>query len=131
MTSLLAIGPVERMTVSAWFLTFAVAPVLIDALGRAGKDIVGENAKIVTAAISSIDNITVFDTGHGNGGDGALERMLATGPGTFLQLLKMLEATGLSPVLDGLLAKAGIDIKALGSMVPASHTPTEERPAAK
>ena len=106
------------------------APALIDALGRAGKDIVGEYAKIVTAAMGSIDNITVFDTGRGAGTDGALDRMLATGPGTLYQLIKLLEATGLTPVMDGLLAKAGIDITALGSVRPPVQPP-EERASTK
>ena len=66
------------------------APALIEAFGKAGKDIVGEYARILTAAMSSIDKITVYDTGGGGGGgkDGALERMLSTGPGSFYHLLK-------------------------------------------
>lgn len=95
------------------------APALIEALGRAGKDIVGEYARILTAAMGNIDNITVYDTGAGGGKDGALERMLSTGPASFLHLIKMLEATGLAPVVSGFLSKAGIDIGAQGRVVDA------------
>lgn len=93
------------------------APALIEAAGKAGKEIVGEYAKILTAAMSSIDKITVYDTGGNNGKDGALERMLSTGPGSFYHLVKMLEATGLAPVVSGLLAKAGIDIAKMEGVI--------------
>jgi flotillin len=106
------------------------APALIEALGKAGKEVVGEYAKILTAAMASVDKITVYDTGGGGDGkNGALDRMLNTGPGSFYHLLKMLEATGLSPVVDRLLSKAGVDINALGSELPPA-TPqraTEEK----
>jgi len=104
------------------------APALIEALGKAGKDIVGEYAKILTASMSSIDKITVYDTGGSNGKDGALERMLSTGPGTFYHLLKMLEATDLAPVVRGVLNKAGLDIAAEGGPIdaPAPAKPSEK-----
>jgi flotillin len=108
------------------------APALIEALGKAGKDIVGEYAKILTASMSSIDKITVYDTGGSNGKDGALERMLSTGPGTFYHLLKMLEATDLAPVVKGMLSKAGIDVSAPGSPIDTTTTapPKPKSPAA-
>src|SRR5258706_5993311 len=93
------------------------APMLIEAAGKAGKEIVGEYAKILTAAMSSIDKITVYDTGGGNGKDGALERMLQTGPGSFYHLVKMMEATGVAPALSSLLQKAGIDISAIPDVI--------------
>ena len=99
------------------------APALIEAFGKAGKEIVGEYARILTAAMGSIDKITVYDTG-GSGKDGALERMLSTGPGSFYHLLKMLEATGMAPVVSGLLSKAGIDINAAGGPIDEAKAET-------
>jgi flotillin len=103
------------------------APVLIEACGKAGREIVGEYAKILTAAMSSIDKITVYDAGGGAGKDGALDRMLATGPGSLLHLAKMLEATGWGPLVAGLLSKAGIDPMTVQSVI---EVPPPSKPAA-
>lgn len=100
------------------------APALIEALGKAGKDIVGEYAKILTASMSSVDKITVYDTGGSNGKDGALDRLLSAGPGSFLHFVKMLEATDMAPVVKGMLSKAGIDITAISEPTAPSTSPS-------
>ena len=74
-TSLLALGVMERMSISAWFLAVAVGCFLL---------------------------------------------LLAS-------MLKMLEATGMAPVVSGLLSKAGIDINAEGGPIDG---PAAEKPAA-
>lgn len=93
--------------------TLEALPSIVEKLGVAGEQIMGKIADTVTASLANIDNITVYDSGSGSNGLGAIERIAKVAPQTMLDMVKMIEATGTGPALSGVLNKLGIDIDGL------------------
>ncbi|MDP3963118.1 MAG: SPFH domain-containing protein [bacterium] len=88
-------------------------PQTVDALGNAGEKIMGEIARTVTASLSQIDNLTVYDSG--SNGNGGMARTLKVAPEVMFEIFQTLKASGMLPVVAGLAAKLGFD---LSTMVP-------------
>ncbi|HQR37423.1 MAG TPA: SPFH domain-containing protein [Blastocatellia bacterium] len=103
-------------------------PEIVVALGAAGEKIMQPIAEAVTASLSQIDNMTVYDSGHAANGDGSIKRVMAIGPDVLFNAIQQIKAMGLTPVLEGLLAKAGIDVNALGSFETSAKSNGAEAP---
>lgn len=93
--------------------TLEALPGIVDKLGDAGEKIMSKIAESVTASLASIDTLTVYDSGSGNSGGNAIERTMKMAPNALLDMINMLKATGMGPVVAGLLNKAGVDISGL------------------
>jgi hypothetical protein len=101
-------------------------PSAIASLGEAGEKIMGKVAEPIAAALGSIDNVTVYDSGS-SGANGAtgLERYAKIAPQALFTAFQSLKETGMLPIVMGALSKAGVDVSSLvGGM---SSTTTEEK----
>ncbi|MBP6886215.1 MAG: hypothetical protein KBC02_03155 [Candidatus Pacebacteria bacterium] len=84
-------------------------PALIAAVGEAMQKALEPIAQSLTSSLGSIDSITVYDAGSGNGG--ALDRAVSVGPDMFFKLITNLKANGLYEGAAAMLkAATGIDI---------------------
>lgn len=89
-------------------------PGAIKELGEAGERIMGRVAEPIAAALGSIDNITVYDSGAGGAsGASGLERYAKLGPQALMHAFMSLRETGMLPVVMGALKKAGVDVSSL------------------
>ncbi len=88
------------------------APAIIEALGKAGQAVMEEISKVAYASLSSIDNVSIYDSGAGNG-KSAAERWAAIGPDALFETLMNLKRSGLLPVVVEGLRKLGIDASPL------------------
>jgi flotillin len=99
------------------FVTTAILdrlPDIIKELGAAGQQIMQPIANSITASLSQIQNLTVYDSPHAGNGDGSVSRMLKLGPDVLFQAFQALKNTGMFPLVAGVLEKSGVDL----SMVP-------------
>lgn len=96
-------------------------PAVIEAAGKAGANIMEPFAQSMTAALGAMDNVTIYDTGAGNGtGGGALDRFASIGPDMLFKLSSNLKASGMFPIINALAIKhLGVDLNA------ATHLPIE------
>lgn len=90
-------------------------PQVIAALGGAGERIMRPIAETVTASLSQIDNLTVYDSAGSRDGDGSLKRVMTVGPEVLFTSLQQIKALGLMPMLESVLDKAGIDLAEFGA----------------
>ncbi len=87
------------------------APAIIQALGAAGRGVMEEISKVAYASLSSIDNVNIYDSGGGSGGDrGAVGRWASVGPDALFEAFMNLKRSGLLPVVADGLKKLGIDV---------------------
>ncbi len=87
-------------------------PALITAVGDAGAKITAELAQALTSAYSSVDSVSIYDSGNTNG-KGALDRW-TTGPSDFLfRFVQGLKQSGMLTLVSGLLKPSGIDLEQL------------------
>ncbi|MGE5125371.1 MAG: flotillin family protein [Betaproteobacteria bacterium] len=98
------------------------APAIIEALGRAGQAVMEEISKVAYASLSSIDSVSIYDSGAGNG-KSAAERWAAIGPDALFETLMNLKRSGLLPVVVEGLRKLGIDASPL--MPPVVEPPRQ------
>ncbi len=103
-----------RMLQTKWVLE--ILPSAIEKLGGAGEKIMAEVAKPIAAALGSIDNITVYDSGSGTNGAGGLERYAKIAPQALMQAFMSLKETGMLPMVATALKKAGVDVSSLMPM---------------
>lgn len=118
-----------RMVQTKWILE--ALPGAIAALGEAGEKVMTQVAGPIAAALGSIDNITIYDSAHGDGdgAGGSLERYAKVAPQALMQAFLALKETGMLPVVAGALAKAGIDLSTLAPGLAVSSTPTSVKAA--
>lgn len=90
-------------------------PGMIREAGEAGEKIMGKVTEPIAAALGSIDNITVYDSGSGTSGANGLERYAKIAPQALMQAFMSLKETGMLPVVMGALKKTGLDVS---SFVP-------------
>ena len=101
-----------QMVRTKWIIE--ALPGMIREAGEAGEKIMGKVTSPIAAALGSIDNITVYDSGTG-GPDGAsgLERYAKIAPQAMMQAFMSLKETGLLPIVITALKKAGVDVSSL------------------
>lgn len=85
-------------------------PEIIKELGAAGQQIMEPIANSITSSLGQIQNLTVYDSPHAGNGDGSVSRVLKLGPDVLFQSFQALRNTGMMPLIQGVLEKAGIDI---------------------
>ena len=99
-------------------------PEIIVALGGAGERIMRPIAETVTASLGQIDSMTIYDSAASASGDGSLKRAMAIGPEVLFTSLQQIKALGMMPAFEAILARAGVDLSALGvGGVPAPPAP--------
>jgi flotillin len=110
-----------KMLQTKWILE--ALPGAIQLLGEAGEKIMAEVAKPIAAAIGSIDQVTVYDSGSNNGDGSGLERFAKLGPQALLQAFLSLRETGVVPMVMEVLKKVGVDVSSLqpAGTVPEDH----------
>lgn len=107
----LSVQQMEMLRVK-WILE--ALPGAIEQLGKAGEKVMGKVAEPIAAALGSIDNITVYDSGAGGAsGASGLERYAKLGPQALMQAFMSLRETGMLPVVMGALKKVGVDVSSL------------------
>ena len=96
------------------FITLSILerlPELTRALGEAGREVMGEITKAVTASLGQIDNLTVYDS---SGGDqGGLKRTFKMAPDVIYEVMQLLKATGVAPVVADVAKKLGFDLSSI------------------
>lgn len=105
------------------FVTTAILdrlPEIVAALGAAGEQIMRPIAESVTASLGQIEHMTVYDSAGAKDGDGAIKRVMTVGPEVLFTSMQQLKALGLEPVVNAVLAKAGVDLGALTSVAASS-----------
>ncbi len=101
-----------QMVRTKWLIE--ALPGMIKEAGDAGEKIMGKVAEPIAAAIGSIDNITIYDSGSGgNGGSNGLERYAKIAPQALMQAFMSLRETGMLPMVVAALTKAGVDVSSL------------------
>ena len=98
------------------------APAILDAVGRAGRAVMEEISKVAYASLSSIDNVSIYDSGAGNGKT-AVERWASVGPDALFETLMNLKRSGLLPAVAEGLKKLGVDVSPLMSGVVGAPPP--------
>ena len=88
-------------------------PEIITQLGAAGQQIMQPIAASITASLSHIQSLTVYDAPNSGNGDGSVSRMIKLGPDVMFQTFQALRNTGMLPVIMGVLEKAGVDISTI------------------
>ena len=104
------------------------APAILDAVGRAGRAVMEEISKVAYASLSSIDNVSIYDSGVGNGKT-AVERWASVGPDALFETLMNLKRSGLLPAVAEGLKKLGVDVSPLMSGVVGVPPPPVDGPS--
>ena len=92
-------------------------PAMIKEAGEAGEKIMGKVTSPIAAALGSIDNITVYDSGTGGvNGVSGLERYAKIAPQAVMQAFMSLKETGALPLVEQALRRAGVDLSSLARM---------------
>ena len=101
-----------QMVRTKWIIE--ALPGMIKEAGDAGEKIMSKVTLPIAAALGSIDNITVYDSGTG-GADGAsgLERYAKIAPQAIMQAFMSLKETGALPLVLAALKRAGVDVSPL------------------
>jgi flotillin len=95
------------------------APHVIDALGKAGQQIVTPLAEAMGKGLANVGEVRIVDLGGGsaNGGSTALERYATGIPRAMFQTLESARAMGFGPLIGELADKIGISKEALEELV--------------
>lgn len=101
-----------QMVRTKWLIE--ALPGMIEKAGEAGEKIMQQVAAPIAAAIGSIDNVTVYDSGSSHNGNGnGLERFAKIGPQALQQAFMSLQETGMLGMVSSALSKAGVDVSSL------------------
>ena len=105
------------------------APVILDAVGRAGRAMMEEISKVAYASLSSIDSVSIYDSGAGNGKT-AVARWASVGPDALFETLMNLKRSGLLPAVAEGLKNLGVDVSPVMSGVAGTPPPVDGPPGA-
>ncbi|HEY4518601.1 MAG TPA: SPFH domain-containing protein [Candidatus Paceibacterota bacterium] len=100
-------------------------PPVVEALGKAGADIIGPVAKAMGEGIGNIDEIKIVDLGGGGATGRVLQNMATMPVETLVGLKEKLAAAGLMPIARMLGQRFGFDVDSLvaGASSPAITPP--------
>ena len=83
------------------------APSVIEAIGKAGAEILSPAFASMGQGMANIDKVTIVETGSGEG-KGGVARFAGTAPTMFFEVLQQARALGFDP--SGLLKKIGVEV---------------------
>ncbi len=90
------------------------APLVIDSMGRAGKEIISPVAEAVGRGLGSVDEVRILDLGGGgNGSQPALDRYAQGIPKYIFSTLESARGLGLGPLISEVAKKLDISPEAL------------------